>query len=233
MVWPFPSSVAAPAQGIVALPSEARVPTSQTPKDVAPPASNPLSREEIAEKELQSFLAEITADVSPSSTKYLRVSESKSSKTSNSKALPTSESDLSLSDQLLPTTMSCRDAFDAAFYCNSMGGQFNNLYRYGTVRSCSDSWNDFWFCMRTRQWGEPEKGNAIRERHKIKEKVKYDKREGGDIGRSSEDVWKSRERKVEVGEAMSKPFIGFPSDEEFNRIVREERRRVHGESTGT
>ena len=229
MVWPFTSSQAAPAQGGAASLPPQTIKTSSEPLPTPQntPSSKPLSRDEIAEQELQSFLQEIAADTKPSSTKYSRIPKAAPSSASNSSATD-DESRLPLRDQLLPTTMSCRDAFDAAFYCNSMGGQFNNLYRYGTVRSCSESWNDFWFCMRTRTWSENEKGEAIRSRYRDKEQAKYSKQDKDDIGRSSEDVWRSRDKKIEPGEAMSKPFLGFPSDEEFNRIVREERKRVHG-----
>lgn len=87
--------------------------------------------------------------------------------------------------------------------------------------------------MRTRTWSEKEKGEAIRDRYRTKEQAKYLKQESDEIGRSSEDIWKSRDKKIEPGEAMSKPFLGFPSDEEFNRIVREERKRVHGNMEGS
>ena len=80
--------------------------------------------------------------------------------------------------------------------------------------------------MRTRTWGEKEKGEAIRDRYRVKEQAKYSKQGSDDIGRSSEEIWRSRDKKIEPGEAMSKPFLGFPTDEEFNRIVREERKRV-------
>jgi hypothetical protein len=101
-----------------------------------------------------------------------------------------------------------------------MGGQFNNLYRYGTVRSCSESWNDFWFCMRTRSYGSREKEEAIRARYREREKVRYGKerRENNkseELGRSSEDVWKSRDRKLDWGEAFNKPFP--PLEEEWRR----------------
>ena len=82
--------------------------------------------------------------------------------------------------------------------------------------------------MRTRTWSENEKAEAIRGRYRDKERAKYSKEGTEDVGRSSEDVWRSRDKKIEPGEAMSKPFLGFPSDEEFNKIVREERKRVHG-----
>jgi hypothetical protein len=128
--------------------------------------------------------------------------------------------------------MSCRTAFDAAFYCNSFGGRFNDLYRYGTLRSCSDSWNDFWFCMKTRGFGGEQKEIAIKEHYRRKERVKYGKEEGRE-GASSEDVWRSRERKVQWGEAFKEEYEEFRgSDEEWNRRERERRRGVVDGSMG-
>jgi hypothetical protein len=89
-----------------------------------------------------------------------------------------------------PETMSCRQAFDDAFYCQSLGGQFNNVYRYGSLRSCSEHWSQFWFCMRTRQKGEETKKQEIQEWYKKREE-KYR------VGPSSEDVWEERAEKVE------------------------------------
>jgi hypothetical protein len=211
-------------------PSQEKPPTSPpsiTKPSPAPQHNTPrtLTRDELAELELQSFLQEIEADSRPSSTKYNRVPRQVPSPDT-----PTSHhSDEPLSEQLLPKTMSCRDAFDAAFYCNSMGGQFNNLYRYGTVRSCSDSWNDFWFCMRTRGFGDKEKEEAIKTRYKEKEKARYGKEElkkgSEQVGRSSEDVWMTRDTKMEWGEAFSSPFpdSSHISNEEWNQIERENR----------
>ena len=110
--------------------------------------------------------------------------------------------------------MSCREAFDAAFYCTSLGGQFNNLYRYGTVGSCSENWSDFWFCMRTRGYGKAEKEARIMARYRDKERRKY----GGDeLGKSSEDVWKSRDRKVEWGETFNAPFPDITGNEDGSK----------------
>jgi hypothetical protein len=125
--------------------------------------------------------------------------------------------------------MSCRDAFDSAFYCNSLGGQFNNLYRYGTARTCSENWNDFWFCMRTRGYGKKEKEEAIIARYREKEKLKYRRQEGEDVGvqKSSEDVWRSRERKVEWGTAFNEPYEEYDGDDaEWNKIQKERRKRI-------
>ncbi|TVY58319.1 Early meiotic induction protein 1 [Lachnellula cervina] len=205
--------------------STSTTPTSTFPpdqKDNAPPPpqpapeaapSKPLSKDEIAEKELHSFLQEIDADVRPSSTKYSRIGRAPPPKTT-----PETLSNAPLSEQLLPTTMSCREAFDSAFYCNSFGGKFQDIYRHGSLQPCSEHWSKFWFCMRTRQWSKPEKEEAIRGYYRKVEAKKY--RDG-----SSEDVWKSREAKVPVDTAFKVEFEAFPgeNDEEWNRLERERR----------
>jgi hypothetical protein len=115
-----------------------------------------LLRDELAESEFRSLLEELEADVRPSSTKYNPVPRSPPQHTSIS-----TPSNLTLEEELLPTEMSCRQAFDAAFYCQSFGGQFNNLYRYGGIRSCSENWKDFWFCMRTKSYTPERKESAL------------------------------------------------------------------------
>jgi hypothetical protein len=114
--------------------------------------------------------------------------------------------------------MSCRVSFDAAFYCNSFGGKFNDIYRYGSLKPCSEHWNKFWFCMRTRQWSKPQKEEAIREYYRKIERKKY-------AEASSEDVWKSRERKVPEEETFKVRVEAFPgeNDREWNRMERENR----------
>lgn len=100
-------------------------------------------------------------------------------------------------DPTLPRSMSCRAAFDSAFYCSSLGGHFNDLYRYGQLRSCSDHWNDFWFCMRTKNsYSGPEvKERLIQERYAEKEKALKTKP-------NCEDVWTRRG----PGEEVKNPF---------------------------
>ncbi|OTA94048.1 hypothetical protein M434DRAFT_395122 [Hypoxylon sp. CO27-5] len=128
-----------------------------------------------------------------------------------------------VTESLLPTSMSCRQAFDAAFHCNSLGGQWTSVYRAGTVRSCSEHWDDFWFCMRTRAYSSPQKEEAIRDHYRKKEYAKYFA-----PGRvSSTDVWEPRSEKVEPGTAFREP-LDMPdvSDEEWRRREIERRRRV-------
>ncbi|KAI4184479.1 MAG: hypothetical protein LQ348_004545 [Seirophora lacunosa] len=95
-------------------------------------------------------------------------------------------------ESLYPTEMSCRAAFDSAFYCQSLGGQINNVYRYGTLRDCRGEWGQFWFCMRANKGflGDKERENRIMNHYKKRE-MKYR------VGASSEEVWEPRTRMVD------------------------------------
>ncbi|RGP61644.1 early meiotic induction protein 1 [Fusarium sporotrichioides] len=108
-----------------------------------------------------------------------------------------------LAEALLPTDMSCRQAFDQAWGCNGMGGQFTAVYRYGEMRSCSEHWDDFWFCMRVKGYSGEQRERAIREHYRAKEFTKY-----GPGKPSSEDVWESRGEKVPEGSFFNQPIDG-------------------------
>lgn len=88
-------------------------------------------------------------------------------------------------DRLYPDTMSCSDAFNRAFYCQSIGGQFMNVYRHGELRECADNWSEFWFCMKTRSQPEDTKRKNIRSFYAERDAKYKDKP-------SSEDVWEKR-----------------------------------------
>lgn len=127
--------------------------------------------------------------------------------------------------------MSCRAAFDSAFHCNSLGGQWNAVYRQGAVRSCGEQWEDFWFCMRTRGYAAPAREDAIRDYHRQKEIRRY--RAPGQP--SSTDVWEARTERVvaaagaEGAQPFREPYEGLPedlSDEEWYALQIERRRRV-------
>lgn len=94
------------------------------------------------------------------------------------------------SDSIYASTMSCSNCFDQAFYCSSIGGQLNSVYRYGALRSCSDLWAQWRFCMRTKVMSEETKREKIRE-YNMKKAIKYK------VGRSSEDIWEVRTEPVE------------------------------------
>lgn len=97
--------------------------------------------------------------------------------------------------------MSCRQAFDQAFYCQSLGGKFNDIYRYGELKSCSDNWNAFWFCMRIKALPDHEREERIKEFYQAKDE--RDKAEKG----SSEKIWDIRT------EPVKKAFWRNPNDE--------------------
>lgn len=132
-----------------------------------------------------------------------------------------------LAESLLPTTMDCEQAFNLAFYCQSLGGQWNSLYRYGSVRSCSENWNDFWFCMRVKGYQAGKvKDDMIREYYRKKELAKY-----GPGKPSSEDVWRERRERVKPGEAFAEPVDAPPSmnDAEYQRLEMERMERIRHE----
>jgi hypothetical protein len=84
-----------------------------------------------------------------------------------------------------PTHMSCRAAFDSAFYCTSLGGKFNDIYRYGELRPCTEQWADWRFCMGLKVYGREEKAMRIQDRYREKEEQVRTKP-------NSEDVWEAR-----------------------------------------
>ncbi|RMY69104.1 hypothetical protein D0863_06672 [Hortaea werneckii] len=92
---------------------------------------------------------------------------------------------------LAPRTMSCRQAFDAAFYCQSLGGKFNDVYRFGKVQDCSEHWGAFWFCMRNRTLPAKDTEEMIAQYYLDRDERR--KKERG----SSEDVWEIRTKGVE------------------------------------
>lgn len=148
----------------------------QTPELTDPQSQRrPLTREEESDRELISWLKEIQWEAA-----------NKKSQTSKSQPFLSSTPPQDISPHsLYPTEISCRSAFDYAFFCQSFGGQFVNVYRYGTFRSCSNHWQDFWLCMRTRNWDDKDRKKAIQDHYRQKA-VKYK------TGPSSENVWEVR-----------------------------------------
>ena len=127
-----------------------------------------------------------------------------------------------LAESLLPTEMSCRQAFDLAWSCNSLGGQWNAVYRHGEMRSCSEQWDDFWFCMRTKSYVGDLKANAVGTHYRAKEYNKY-----GPGKPSSEDIWESRKERLPSGTAFSQEIeVPSVSDEEWRREEAERRRKI-------
>ncbi|OBT51115.1 hypothetical protein VE04_08264 [Pseudogymnoascus sp. 24MN13] len=169
-----------------ATPADAAAPTSQpqttSTKQAPPPAttpSQPLTRAERAEEDLHARLPEFDAENKASAPKKPIFRRTPRAPTEGTPATAP-DGELNVEDSLYPTTMSCRDAFDAAFYCQSLGGQFNAVYRYGGMQSCSDHWKSFWFCMRSKSYAG-QREDMIKE-HYRKKALKYK------VGPSSEDM---------------------------------------------
>ncbi|KAF4453628.1 Early meiotic induction protein 1 [Fusarium austroafricanum] len=185
--------------------------TSTTPLSPSTSTSTPSNSN--TDPEIQKFLDlfEAEKNSNPSSTQEQQQQQKSSAipswlslkKSTRSSALTPADIPPrdALSEALLPTDMSCRQAFDQAWACNSMGGQFNAVYRYGEMRSCSEHWDDFWFCMRTKSYSAEMREKAIRDYYRAKEFTKY-----GPGKPSSEDVWESREGKVPEGTVFNEPI---------------------------
>ncbi|KAI4275033.1 MAG: hypothetical protein L6R38_005972 [Xanthoria sp. 2 TBL-2021] len=167
--------------------------SNEAPTDSAPgppPNTSPVSpppQNDSSDAELQAFLSSLETTPRPNDSPQRSIPDKDSSSPT-----PSCSSDLITPSTLLPSTISCQSAFDSAFYCQSLGGQFNNVYRYGTLRDCREQWKQFWFCMKTNRGflGDEEREKRVREHYKLRE-MKYR------VGPSSEDVWKPRTRMVE------------------------------------
>jgi hypothetical protein len=153
------------------------------------------ARDAQADKELETFLNSLSESEPSKSTAALEKvargasEEQITEQTNHDRILPDGSLNISPS-ALYPRTMSCRQAFDQAFYCQSLGGKFNDIYRFGHVQPCSEQWGAFWFCMRTRTLPAPERERQIRDYYAGREARKL--KEFG----SSEDVWEIRDKPV-------------------------------------
>lgn len=185
-------SASTPPTGRVALTDEQRSRIFGQPTQSPPPQN--LSREQHADAELEDLIRQFQAadpdTPSKSTLDSALPAQNRSEPPPISRTLPDGTLDIS-PDAIYPRTMSCRQQFDQAFYCQSLGGKFNDIYRYGHLRSCSEHWAAWRFCMRMRTIGEKDKGERIKEFYK--ERHEKQKEEKG----SSEDVWELRTVAVE------------------------------------
>ncbi|VBB83613.1 Putative protein of unknown function [Podospora comata] len=202
-----------------------------------PPASE---RKPSTDEEVSKFLHEIQAAANPSSSHAASPPSSTDSDAAKSSWVPSwlsapapetpppppkdkrSEASIAMSEALLPTTMSCQDAFDYAWHCHTPGSQVNSVYRYGGVRQCTELWDDFWFCMRTKSWDPKLRAEAIKDHFRKKEAAKYGRGQP-----SSEDIWESRDKMVEPGTTFNKSFDPpIKDDAAFEREDQETRRKI-------
>ena len=184
MGWLWGSSAStAPSVTVENATTESPTQTQSSPPPIAEPIKQTLSREEQANQDLQELLKEFSAQAE--SDREQRIQSKEKGVLSHTAPLP---DDIS-PDSLYPSEIHARSAFDYAFFCQSFGGQFVNVYRYGSFRSCSNHWDDFWLGMRTRNWDDKDRVKAVKE-HYRKKAIKYK------TGPSSEDVWEVRSEPV-------------------------------------
>ncbi|KAM3423948.1 hypothetical protein BST61_g1341 [Cercospora zeina] len=202
-----PSSNNRSNESSIALTEEQRMRIFGRPSPISSSSSASQStREQAADAELDALMKEFSSSDPTNPTKALsaltkaeqqdQAQQSSTTQTKQpeppSRLLPDGSLDISPA-AIIPRTMSCRQQFDQAFYCQSLGGKFNDIYRYGHLRPCSEQWGAFWFCMRTRTLPGKEKEEAIVRYYQERDERR--KKERG--GKSSEDVWEVRTRAVE------------------------------------
>ncbi|GKZ37651.1 hypothetical protein AbraIFM66950_009300 [Aspergillus brasiliensis] len=188
----------APKEGQSSAPAASNAPASQpSPETTSAPSQPPqprtLTREEQADAEWKTLIASLESDISGQKQQQSPSagdSTSSDSASSPSSADPQAPPSSIAPESLYADEMSCRSAFDYAFFCQSFGGQFVNVYRYGELRSCSEHWDNFWMCMKTRTLPDQQRRKAIRD-HNRKKAIKYK------TGPSSEDVWDVRTEPVQ------------------------------------
>ncbi|KAL8695820.1 MAG: hypothetical protein Q9224_003135 [Gallowayella concinna] len=190
MGWLSSSNKADDTKRPPVLSDEAPTDSAPAPPSTASVVDSPSTHNnDTSDAELQTLLSSLDT-TSTANADRQRVLPGQNAPASSSAA--DSSSNLITPSILLTSTISCQSAFDSAFYCQSLGGQFNNIYRYGTLRDCREQWSQFWFCMRTNRGflGDEEREKRVREHYRLRE-LKYK------VGPSSEDVWKPRTRMVE------------------------------------
>ncbi|KAG8526162.1 uncharacterized protein KY384_000155 [Bacidia gigantensis] len=145
-------------------------PTSTSTEPAAP---RPRTRDEIANSELVAYLRSLS---NPSKDDFadLEDDDDDDDDDDDFDLVSPTEPDLPPSKSLItprnlyPSTISCHQAFELAFHCQSPGGQILNVYRYGTFRWCGDHWNNWWWCIGTnRNFGltKEEREEKIRRRY--------------------------------------------------------------------
>jgi len=145
------------------------------PKLQQVPKSAPLTQDQRTEAEISQLLASLE----PS-----RAGSGNGASQNSASGTPPPKTELDNSIPL-PDQMKCHTLFDAAYHCSSFGGQLNNVYRYGSMRECSEHWSAFWFCMRTRGYSTESRREAIRQFYRDQEsRVKK--------GPCSDDIWDER-----------------------------------------
>ncbi|KAL8909951.1 MAG: hypothetical protein Q9171_004744 [Xanthocarpia ochracea] len=182
MGWFWRSRKADQAANAPQLGDECPTDSAPAPHSHYSTADAPSIRDDSPDAEVLALLSSLETTPKPSATPKRTLP----TQTESSPPSPHS-SDTITPSHLFPSTISCQAAFDSAYYCQAVPGQFMNVYRYGNLRDCHELWSQFWFCMRTNRGflGDEERENRVREHYRLRE-LKYK------VGPSSEDVWAPR-----------------------------------------
>ncbi|KAK5737932.1 hypothetical protein LTR17_006372 [Elasticomyces elasticus] len=206
MGWLWSSSPPAPATEPTPIDTSAKNPIALSDSQRQrifgrSPTSQPPSSQAKADADLEAFLNSFEPGASPTPTPTSTTSSSVTAQQPSPSPPPSRlnpDGTLNIHPSALyPATMSCRQAFDQAFYCQSLGGKFNDIYRFGHLKDCSEQWGAFWFCMRTRTLPVKDKEREVREFYRARDEKRKEVN-GGD----SEDVWELRT--VAVGRAFGR-----------------------------
>ncbi|KAF8426676.1 hypothetical protein EV426DRAFT_702277 [Tirmania nivea] len=201
-LWPwgsFPiSPISQPPQGQSATPP-ANKPTPAIEPTPIEQSSRTPTRDELADLEFRQLLTQLNDPISDSTVEDppaaspntpLTITSAPSFSAADRERIAAAKKAEVEYESTFPTEMNCLHAFDQVWYCYSLGGQFLNVYRYGTLRDCSTQSADWRFCMRTKVYGETTRRAMILQHYKQKA-AKYKQ------GLSSEDIWSIRTAPVE------------------------------------
>lgn len=103
----------------------------------------------------------------------------------------------------LPAHLSITTAFDELLQCFSIGGQIKQYYRYGSISSCEQQREKFWFAIRNGSFNDKDDKDItnlteteLNRRKKIQDFYKERLLKEKALG-SSEDVWDVRQKPLE------------------------------------
>ena len=187
-------------------------PNSESTANTSTSTTARLHQEKQADEDLAALLREFSSPSSPSpscpSTSSTSAPHSPALPGTAKAAWPATRPE---EEEALKESLNCLRAFDELFYCYSLGGQFLNVYRYGSYRDCGEKTDDWLFCLRAKVRGggdnpstrvsplpprsscsvfETNGGEGEKEMVLARNREKAAARYGA--GPSSEDVWSAR-----------------------------------------
>lgn len=121
MWWPFGSANGS-AESTTSQISTDTITNTAAATKLPTPIKQELTRDEQASLDFAELLKEIEIEQSKSQIQRSKVKQNETNTPQPADISP---------DALYPSEMSCRSALDYAMFCQSFGGQFVNVYRFG------------------------------------------------------------------------------------------------------